>query len=404
MKYPQMIVRRTPWSVLALALVTLSPPPAQAQGRGVDLRDGDDPVILSAVPDVAQHRLVVSGRDFDGRRPLHVHFNGAALTVQSATPTRIVATLPPSLAQPGSYLLVVGRGRDHKRNDDDFAMFEVTIGGAGLPGLPGLQGPPGAPGNTGAQGSIGPTGPQGATGETGAQGPIGPAGPQGATGDTGAQGPTGPEGAAGETGLPGPQGPAGKDGTNGSNGIDGTNGTSGTNGTNGTDGIDGTSVTFVDYFSGNQGGCPNGGAIYATGNPPVNTHVCNGTNGTNGADGGAGTVPEPEPMQPVLHLNGWKDFENPGGGAFEGVRYFKDLAGIVHLQGVLQAPPGSSTGSVMFELPAGYAPELRLLFGQPCDSNATCRVQVEANGQVRIASGISANALLSLSGLSFRVP
>ena len=42
----------------------------------------------------------------------------------------------------------------------------------------------------------------------------------------------------------------------------------GTNGTNGTNGIDGTSVTFVDYFSGNQHGCPNGGAIYAAGNPP----------------------------------------------------------------------------------------------------------------------------------------
>ena len=49
---------------------------------------------------------------------------------------------------------------------------------------------------------------------------------------------------------------------------------SGTNGTNG------TSVTFVGYFSGNQNGCPNGGAIYAAGNPPVNAYVCNGTNGT----------------------------------------------------------------------------------------------------------------------------
>lgn len=74
------------------------------------------------------------------------------------------------------------------------------------------------------------------------------------------------------------QGPQGVPGTNGTNGINGTNGTNGING------IDGTSVTFVDYFSGNQGGCPNGGAIYAAGNPPVNAYVCNGKDGKDGQD------------------------------------------------------------------------------------------------------------------------
>ncbi len=46
-------------------------------------------------------------------------------------------------------------------------------------------------------------------------------------------------------------------------------------------------MTFVDYFSGSQGGCPNGGAIYAAGTPPVNAYVCNGTSGTNGTNGTA---------------------------------------------------------------------------------------------------------------------
>ena len=73
------------------------------------------------------------------------------------------------------------------------------------------------------------------------------------------------------------QGAPGAPGLNGTNGINGTNGTDGINGTNG---IDGTSVTFVDYFSGNQGGCANGGIIYAAGNPPVNAYVCNGLNAT----------------------------------------------------------------------------------------------------------------------------
>jgi Protein of unknown function (DUF1566)/PEGA domain len=59
----------------------------------------------------------------------------------------------------------------------------------------------------------------------------------------------------------GPAGPKGDKGDTGDTGASGTNG---------------TSVTFVNYFSGNQNGCPNGGAIYATGNPPVNTYVCNG--------------------------------------------------------------------------------------------------------------------------------
>ncbi len=81
------------------------------------------------------------------------------------------------------------------------------------------------------------------------------------------------------------QGPPGAPGTNGANGTNGAPGINGTNGTNGTNGINGTSVTFVDYFSGNQGGCPNGGVIYTAGTPPVNAYVCNGTNGTNGTGG-----------------------------------------------------------------------------------------------------------------------
>jgi hypothetical protein len=99
--------------------------------------------------------------------------------------------------------------------------------------------------------------------------------------------------------MQGAQGVAGSNGTNGINGANGTNGTNGINGTNGTDGtngVDGTSVTFVDYFSGNENGCPNGGAIYAAGNPPVNAYICNGTNGINGTNGTNGTgATRPDP-------------------------------------------------------------------------------------------------------------
>jgi hypothetical protein len=61
--------------------------------------------------------------------------------------------------------------------------------------------------------------------------------------------------------------------------VTGPQGPPGTNGTNG------TSVTFVDYFSGKQYGCPNGGVVYATGNPPVTAYVCNGTAGKDFTNG-----------------------------------------------------------------------------------------------------------------------
>jgi hypothetical protein len=63
-------------------------------------------------------------------------------------------------------------------------------------------------------------------------------------------------------------------------------------GDTGDTGTNGTSVTFVGCFSGSQGGCPNGGAIYVAENPPLNTCVCNGTNGIDGQDGGNGARPD----------------------------------------------------------------------------------------------------------------
>ena len=69
-------------------------------------------------------------------------------------------------------------------------------------------------------------------------------------------------------------------------GPPGINGTNGIDGTDGVDGVDGTSVTFAGYFSGNQNGCPNGGAIFAAGS--VNAYVCNGQ------DGAPGTTMRPD--------------------------------------------------------------------------------------------------------------
>ncbi len=169
------------------------------------------PIINSAIVNYAAGTLTVQGVNF-GTSP-KVTLGTTMLTVQSASPTQIVAAFPAAspLASfaPGDYFLKVVFANEL------FTLFDVTIG---------------------ATGPMGPQGVPGANGSTGAPGAPGPAGPQG---------------------PPGAQGPAGKDGANG---------------------INGTSVTFVGYFAGNQNGCPNGGATYASG--AVNTYVCNGVNGS----------------------------------------------------------------------------------------------------------------------------
>jgi hypothetical protein len=183
------------------------------------------PVIERADADAALEHLFIHGRDL-GRRPPRVTLGGQALEVASASPTDVVALLPPGMT-PASYRLVllVAPGRDpgrrghgddgdrHERDERDErgygaeAVFEVALGAgagapgpAGPPGPPGPAGPPGQRGDPGAAGATGPAGPQGL------QGVPGEPGPQGAPGATGA---TGPQGAPGPQGPEGPQGPAG---------------------------------------------------------------------------------------------------------------------------------------------------------------------------------------------------
>ena len=106
-------------------------------------------------------------------------------------------------------------------NDVSFSAFNLSpttpipAGSLIGPSTP----PSGASGTQGPQGAQGASGPQGPPGETGAQGPSGPQGPPG---ETGAQGPSGPQGPAGETGAQGPSGPQGFQGPQGP-GIEVTN-------------------------------------------------------------------------------------------------------------------------------------------------------------------------------------
>lgn len=87
------------------------------------------------------------------------------------------------------------------------------------------------------------------------------------------------------------------------------------------------------------------------------------------------------------------------GGGFGGARYFKDAAGVVHIEGLIQAPGGSSTSGVtLFTLLAGYRPADTMMF---CTWNGggAGRIDVDSSGNVIMQSGNT--AFTSLSGISF---
>ncbi|ABS28425.1 IPT/TIG domain-containing protein [Anaeromyxobacter sp. Fw109-5] len=167
--------------------------------------------ITRADADLAGGVLFVHGQGF-GSQPATVVVGKAVLTVQSHSPTDIVAALPDDL-QAGTYRVVVVRAPGNAS-----ASMDVTIGAEGAQGPagpPGPAGPAGAAGPQGPRGEAGPAGPQGERGETGPQGPIGPIGPSGMTGpqgEPGQPGQIGPMGPAGPPGEAGPEGPSGVSG------------------------------------------------------------------------------------------------------------------------------------------------------------------------------------------------
>ncbi len=189
-------------------------------------RDSDSKVsIEKADADAELAFLFVHGRNLGVKEPRLI-LGGTALSVQSSSPTDIVAALPVGISSATYLLLLV-------RHDGAAAQFDVSIGysGHGEQGPPGPQGPPGSPGPVGPQGPAGAVGPQGPAGPAGSQGPAGPPGPAGspgAIGPAGPAGPPGPTGAQGQTGAPGAPGPQGPQGPQGLQGLQGIPGPAGT--------------------------------------------------------------------------------------------------------------------------------------------------------------------------------
>lgn len=249
------------WRVLSWFLVTL---PLAAQPAA--------PLIERVT--VSGTVVTVDGSALDGRESagvFSIRLGAITLSVQSASPTQIVATAANAVA-PGTYpLAIVFKEKNGNRPDTAAPVLRADVtagangavgpmgpqgpaGPQGLPGPIGLTGPAGPAGPSGPQGPIGLTGPAGPQGETGATGPAGPAGPQGLAGPAGPVGPAGPigpQGVAGPVGPAGPQGPIGVTGPAGPIGPQGLVGPTGPAGPQGTPGPNTKAIATLRWYSAN---------------------------------------------------------------------------------------------------------------------------------------------------------
>lgn len=100
----------------------------------------------------------------------------------------------------------------------------------------------------------------------------------------------------------------------------------------------------------------------------------------------------PTDLQAVTFINSWTNF----GAGFEVAYYWKDAAGLVHLQGLIKS---GTIGAACFTLAAGYRPTATSLFAAVSNS-AIGRVDVQSDGQVIPQTG--SNVWVSLEGMTFR--
>lgn len=96
----------------------------------------------------------------------------------------------------------------------------------------------------------------------------------------------------------------------------------------------------------------------------------------------------PTIVTPTL-AGSWVDY----GGGYEGAQYYKTADGVVHLEGLVK-----SGGGKIFTLDSGYRPAAKHIFSV-IGNNALARVDVSANGEVKLATG--ANNYVQLSGINF---
>lgn len=108
------------------------------------------------------------------------------------------------------------------------------------------------------------------------------------------------------------------------------------------------------------------------------------------AIGAAGSALEAS-VAPTL-LNGWVNFD----AGFQTAAYYKDGFGVVHLEGLVKL---GTSGSVIFNLPAGYRPALHKHFSVVANA-AAGDIRVNTTGDVVHYAG--STTWLSLDGVTFR--
>ena len=97
---------------------------------------------------------------------------------------------------------------------------------------------------------------------------------------------------------------------------------------------------------------------------------------------------------PGTFCSGWVNSDHPA----EGTSFFKDLSGIVHIQGMIRCTCAAT--NEIFYLPAGYRPSGQLGFAVDVSGFEHGRVDVLSNGLVKYVAG-PVTGHLSLSGISF---
>jgi hypothetical protein len=136
--------------------------------------------------------------------------------------------------------------------------------------------------------------------------------------------------------------------------------------------------------------------LHKVSDPPSGGDACAGTDPDTGVFCGS-TAQTPSGAV-------WSNYPFPG--LWEGASFFKDAAGVVHLQGLVQCSPAVECSSqpVIFVLPPSYRPAQGLVYGVDSGLAAHNRVEVHPNGVVRwyVDDPSSPHDYLSLSGVSFR--
>jgi len=121
-----------------------------------------------------------------------------------------------------------------------------------------------------------------------------------------------------------------------------------------------------------------------------------GAKGDTGAKGDPGVPPATEAWKDVTLEGAWLKYDSD-----YAVRYFKDLSGVVHLEGAIKS---GTLGTTAFTLPVGYRPAQYQYFAplSTGGSNNPVLSELYVDPDGTFTPVVGNNAYFSLDGVSFR--